>query len=56
MAKETITPEMMAKAMKAWLDKGNTITQIPEGQRTDPADLKPMWGKPRPKKKTVDKP
>jgi hypothetical protein len=55
MAKESITPELMAKIMKEWMDKGNTITQIPQGQRTDPADLKPQWGKPRPKKKGPEK-
>jgi len=57
MAKEIIDAAQMAKAMKVWLDNGNKITQIPEGQRTDPADLKPQWGRPRPKKKLpLDKP
>jgi hypothetical protein len=39
-----------------WLSK-NKPTRIPEGQRTDPADMKPQWGKPRKKvaDKTVDK-
>ena len=51
MVKESIDAAAIAQAMKVWLDKGNKITTIPEGQRTDPADLKPQWGRPRPKKK-----
>jgi hypothetical protein len=37
-------------AMKEFLKKGGTIQVIPVGQRTEPADQKSQWG--RPKKKT----
>jgi hypothetical protein len=37
-----------------WLSKGNTITKIEEGRKTDPAELKNQWGRPRAKKPVLD--
>jgi len=37
-------------AMEEFLKRGGTIKVIPVGQRTEPADQKSQWG--RPKKKT----
>jgi hypothetical protein len=39
-----------AYLVAAYLAKGGKITVIPDGQRSDPADLKPAWGRPKAKK------
>jgi len=41
------------EAVKEFTARGGTIQKIPEGQKTDPAELKNQWGRPR-KKKPVD--
>jgi hypothetical protein len=38
------------EAVKEFQARGGTIQKIPEGQKTDPAELKNQWGKPRKKK------
>jgi hypothetical protein len=42
-------------AVKRFQEAGGKIQRIPEGQKSDPAELKNQWGRPR-KKKPVDKP
>jgi len=42
------------EAVKEFQAQGGTIQKIPEGQKTDPQELKNQWGRPR-KKKPVDK-
>ena len=40
-----------AAAYAEFINKGGKVSKIPEGQRTDPADVKSQWGKPRAKAK-----
>jgi hypothetical protein len=41
------------EAVKEFQAQGGKIQKIPEGHKTDPAELKNQWGRPR-KKKPVD--
>jgi len=50
-AGEQVTIDSM---VSEWLSNGNTITKIEEGRKTDPAELKNQWGKPRAKKPVLD--
>jgi hypothetical protein len=44
------TPQEQADAAVAeFLARGGVIKQIPMGQRTEPADQKSQWGRPRKK-------
>lgn len=40
-------------AVQEFKARGGKIKRIPEGQKTDPQELKNQWGRPR-KKKPVD--
>lgn len=48
-----LSARLTAEAVTEWLAKGNIITKIEEGRKTDPAELKNQWGRPRAKKAVV---
>lgn len=37
------------KLVKEFLARGGSVRKIPEGQRTEPQEVKAQWGKPRKK-------
>lgn len=41
--------QQAADAVAEFLARGGTIAKIPTGQRTEPADQKSQWGRPRKK-------
>ena len=45
--------EQCNAAMEEWLEKGNKVTVIPVGVRSESADPKKFWGG-RPKKKPAE--
>jgi len=51
-----LSAKLTGAAVAEWLAKGNVITKIEEGRKTDPAELKNQWGRPRAKKPVVEQP
>jgi hypothetical protein len=45
--------KQLEEAVKQFTAQGGKIQKIPEGQKSDPQELKNQWGRPR-KKKPVD--